>query len=299
MSDSSNPTFYARASTRNAARDRLVSGFPLPEVNMTAPVGPEDFTPKKTWPPTRVAARADRLHLYEDMWRGDITRFVKDKTAANLVMNYFERVPTVIAALLLSKDPQVPLDQMVPVQRMLAEASVNGLRSGRAYIIDINGEVSSPATSQVFDGPDGEIYVLTEVSTVEDANDTPTQLRLQVITEDGGTLDVPLRVEHEQHRRPHPRPRGGHRRMAGHRPATPLRRLGPLPVRQPRPAPRRPRPALERQRAGHREEPAPPHTHAASASRLLSVRVRGQPRRLRRPRRGGPSGLLSGLHPGA
>ena len=189
MSDATNPTFYGRASTRNAARDRLVSGFPLPEVNMTAPVGPEDFTPKKTWPPTRVVARADRLHLYEDMWRGDITRFVTDKTAANLVMNYFERVPTVIAALLLSKDPQVPLDQMVPVQRMLAEASVNGLRSGRAYIIDINGEVSSPATSQVFDGPDGEIYVLTEVSTVEDTNDTPTQLRLQAVTADGGSLD--------------------------------------------------------------------------------------------------------------
>ena len=183
-----NPTFYGAASTRNAARDRLVSGFPLPEVNMTAPVGPLDFTEKASWPPTRVKNRIDRLNLYEDMWRGDVTRFVKDETAANLVMNYFERVPTVIAALLLSKDPGVPDDQMVPVQRMLAEASVNGLRSGRAYITQVNGETESPETSKVYDGANGEIYVLETSTTVNSQSDSDNTLTVTAITSDGGSL---------------------------------------------------------------------------------------------------------------
>ena len=186
--EQANPTFYGAASTRNAARDRLVSGFPLPEVNMTAPVGPDDFTEQSSWPPTRVKARIDRLNLYEEMWRGDITRFVKDPTAANLVMNYFRRVPTVITALLLSKDPGVPQDQMITTQMMLAEGSINGFRSGRAYITMVDGEIASPETSKVYDGVNGEIYVLETSTTVDSQSDLDNRLAVTAITSDGGSL---------------------------------------------------------------------------------------------------------------
>ena len=183
-----NPTFYGAASTRNAARDRLVSGFPLPEVNMTAPVGPDDFTEQSSWPPTRVKARIDRLNLYDEMWRGDITRFVKDRTAANLVMNYFRRVPTVITALLMSKDPGVPPDQMIPTQMMLSEGSINGFRSGRAYLTKVDGEIASPETSKVYDGVNGEIYVLETSTTVDSQSDLDNRLTVTAITSDGGSL---------------------------------------------------------------------------------------------------------------
>ena len=96
---------------------------------------------------------------------------MKDKSAANLVINYFERVPTIVTDLLLAADPVVPAEMLLGVQNMLGSAAMNCFRSGWAYLVRLDGELSSPETSAVFDGADGEIYI-TNIGTSLDTPDT-------------------------------------------------------------------------------------------------------------------------------
>ena len=181
-------TFYSQARTRADARDRLVTGFPLKPVNMLAPVGPADFAAGSMWPPSRALPRAERLQAYDALYLGDITSFVNDKTAANLVMNYFERVPTVITGLLMRKDPIVPEADLTMVQQFLSEGAMNAFRSGRAYFTKVGDKISSPQTSSVYDGENGEVYVVTTSTTLATPDGQPDTVSIDAVTPDGQAL---------------------------------------------------------------------------------------------------------------
>ena len=167
---------FSRTRVRAPALDRIVRGFPLPRVNMTAPVGPGDFDPGKRWPPTRVQARGQRLATFDDWFDGDITGFVGDKTSATLVVNYFERIATVFAAILLTSEPAVPLVDRQMVRMLLSDAAVNALRSGRAYMIRAGDTLASTETSSCFDGPSGrDAWCVTRSTSLEATDSKPDQ----------------------------------------------------------------------------------------------------------------------------
>ena len=170
-------SFYSEVQTRQASRFRLLKNLPLEDVVMGVPVALGDFGERSHWPPPRVQPRLRRLETYEELYRGNITNFVEDPTAANFVINFFERVPAVITSLMMSSDPEVAdREEMRALQSMLGAGAINGFRSGRAYLVRIGDELWSPPTSSVFDGDEGEIYVLSTGISVTAQNAQPDYL---------------------------------------------------------------------------------------------------------------------------
>ena len=159
-------SLYRQSTSRQPAKLRLVTGLPLPAVDMNVPVRIEDFAPNSQWPPTRVAPKVSRLETYEKLYRGDISDFVDDITAANLVPNFFERIPTVIMALVLSSDPAVAPEDLLQVQDVLGSALHNAMRTGRAYMVNCDGRLWSPESASVYEGDEDDIYVMQLLSLI-------------------------------------------------------------------------------------------------------------------------------------
>ena len=166
-------TFFEEARLRRPARERVVSGLPLPEVDMLVPTSIEDYAPEKAFPPERTQERDHRLEIYERVYRGDITDFVVDNTASNLVMNFFERIPTVIVALMLSADPAVPDEDLLTMQALLGAGGMNGFRSGRGYLVRAGEDLWSPETSCVHDGINDDIFTTCLGTSVESSDYNP------------------------------------------------------------------------------------------------------------------------------
>ena len=181
-------TFYKQAKSRAEAKYRTLKGLPLPSVNMDVPVGMADFEPGKQWPPSRVQQRSQRIETYERLYNGDITDFVADKTAANFVVPFFERIPTIVMSLIMSSDPEVDEVELIMMQRYLSTACLNAFRSGRAYIVRSGDMVWSPHTSAVYDGAEGEIYVVGTGTSIASTDGRPDYARIYRI--DQGTSIV-------------------------------------------------------------------------------------------------------------
>ena len=166
-------SFYKAARTRAAARERVLTGLPLEDVDMAVPVGIGDFIGNSIWPPQRISKKVNRLLTYDRLYRGDITDFVEDRTAANNVPNFFERVPTVISALMLSADPVVPPEELLPMQTYLGACILDGFKTGRGYLVRAGENVWSPDTSSVYDGAEGEIYIVSVGTSLDAQNSDP------------------------------------------------------------------------------------------------------------------------------
>ena len=164
-------SLFEQTRPRAPSTERVVRRFPLKRVNMLAPVGADDFTPGKKWPPTRVTARQRRLQLFDDLFDGDLTHFVGDPKSASLVVNYFERIPSIIAAILLTSDPQVPRDDSLMVRRLLSDGAINSIRSGRAYLIRAGDNLASAETSFCYDAPDEGAWCITRGTSIASDGD--------------------------------------------------------------------------------------------------------------------------------
>ena len=115
--------------------DRQLIGWPLPEVELDVPATADDFLPGGRWPGDNARDAIQRLNLYWRLYRGDITPFVKDGTIVRLLPNYFARVADGQAAMMVSNSPP-PL-----IQQTAANAVVDMVRYGRAYIVNNDGEL--------------------------------------------------------------------------------------------------------------------------------------------------------------
>ena len=179
---------YAETADRTPPEQRKLRRYPLSTVTMNAPVVAEDFMPGSQWPARRVRYRYDRLMLFDDLFNGDLSYFVADPSAATLLMNYFQRIPTVIAAVIMSEPPQVPEQDTRAVRMMLSDAIVNTLKYGRAYMVRIGDSLGSPDTYAVFDGWDGECYVVSSVVTPNSSDGRPDEAWIQAIWPDGSVV---------------------------------------------------------------------------------------------------------------
>ena len=158
---SNSVSFYKAAATRAAARERLLKGLPLEEVDMTIPIVLEDLlSDNASFPPHRLSKKHQRLLVYDRLYKGDITDFVSDITAANNVPNFFERIPTVIMSLMLASDPVVPREELLAMQAYLGACILDGFKTGRGYLVRAGDQIWSPNTSTVYNGADGEIYII-------------------------------------------------------------------------------------------------------------------------------------------
>ena len=88
------------------------------------------------------------------------SEFIQDAAHRNLPINYMERIPTVIASILMTSDPQVPDENKNALCQMLYDAAMNSMTSGRGYMLRYEDNIYSPDTSMVFDGVEGEHYTL-------------------------------------------------------------------------------------------------------------------------------------------
>ena len=140
---------------------------------MLVPVSIQDFAPGAIFPPDRVADRTNRLELYENLYRGDISDFVKDMTAANFVPNFWERVLSVIVSLMMAADPEVSDEDLLTVQALLGDGAINGFRSGRGYMIRAGDEMWSPETSCVYEGTNEDIFTICLGTSINTPDNSP------------------------------------------------------------------------------------------------------------------------------
>lgn len=116
--------------------DRQIINWPLPEVELDVPALDSDFLPGGQWPADRARERMERLNLLYDLYRGDLSHFVKDRGIVALTPNYFARIADGLAALIAS--PQAD-DEL---QQAAYDLIVNMVRYGRGFVVSIDGDLS-------------------------------------------------------------------------------------------------------------------------------------------------------------
>lgn len=189
MSIDSLDSLFEETRTRPPVRDRVVQGFPFVRANLSVPVSLADFAPGAYWPPTKLNWRRDRLEHYDRLYNGDFSRHLADPNSGNLFVNYFERIPTLIAAILLTSDPEVDEGEVGMVARFLSDAAVNAMVYGRAYLVRIGEELMSPQTTGCWDGEeDGTLFMLTLSTTADAVDGRPNRAHLAMIDADGETV---------------------------------------------------------------------------------------------------------------
>ena len=148
-------SLYRDTSPRTDVSAREVVGFPIPEANMMAPVTDSDLRPGQNWPPNRVRSRVSRLRAYDNLYKGDFRDHVMDSKVLTVPVNYCERIPNVITSLLMTSDPQVPEADLPAIQSMLADAILNCIVYGRAYMTRYFDEYSSLETTRFYESTEG------------------------------------------------------------------------------------------------------------------------------------------------
>ena len=142
--ESDDPTI---AALDEAARDRA-GGYgksmplPLPEIQWAQTVGPEEVAVESQWPPTRFGTRSERLGLYHELWRGDISAFTDTQLLNDNSVgpqNIFRRVAKFCADLLVREAPTMGQDDGglsdPELLRVAHSLITNAIRYGAGYLM--------------------------------------------------------------------------------------------------------------------------------------------------------------------
>ena len=116
--------------------------LPLPEVEWALTVNSGELSPGQHWPPTRFGARQERLQLYHDLWRGDLSSLI-DVRQLNVnsvsATNLFRRLSKFVADLLVRERPTAGQTQGaladIALMRVVHSAASQAIRSGVGAIM--------------------------------------------------------------------------------------------------------------------------------------------------------------------
>ena len=130
------------AATSSALPWRPSVPLPLPEIEWAVTVNDGDLSKGQTWPPTRFAARQERLQLFHELWRGDVSRLIDTRQLANASVgpvNAFRRLSKFVADLLVREVPTVgDTDGALSdaqLMRIVHAAATQATKSGVGYLL--------------------------------------------------------------------------------------------------------------------------------------------------------------------
>ena len=165
---------------RSTVEQRTIQNLPLPRVDMAVPIDPADLEPGKPWPPARFKPRQARLKILRDLWEGDWSHFVADPMATRVSINYFARLPEVLAAMLSASG--LPDDITDPVMTAIHEMCIGG----RCHTVALGDTRFTPRNEHCFVTQDGStLYVVTPEVTVDSSDGRPDILVISAIGQGG------------------------------------------------------------------------------------------------------------------
>ena len=86
------------------------TSLPLLDVSFDVQLKPSDLDSSGRFPPERFRDRDDRLRVLKGMWQGDLTPFTESREEIALPVNYFRRLSTTLADVLMGSEPEAALD---------------------------------------------------------------------------------------------------------------------------------------------------------------------------------------------
>ena len=145
------PSIWDVGADRLPAKWREFRGWPPVDVPMQMPVAADEVSPGRTWPPSRLWVRNERLAMWRRVWRGDLTDFIgvlaprarltgygdnwhvtEDlgaQSGAPMVINYARRYVELVSSLMLTVTPPDHLAD--PIQSTI----LHTMRDGKGYVI--------------------------------------------------------------------------------------------------------------------------------------------------------------------
>ena len=104
-----------------------MSTLPLKDVTFDIDLAANEVPRRAmSWPPTRFRDRDNRISLLTDLWQGDLSAFVDKATRVELPINYFRRLSTAQADVLMMSEPEAALDIQDAVRQALIDLSRYG-----------------------------------------------------------------------------------------------------------------------------------------------------------------------------
>lgn len=165
-----------QASLETSGPGRPSQPLPLPEVDWALTVQPGELSDGEAWPPPSFGARQERLELYHDLWRGDLSRLIDTRvlTATSVgPINLFRRIPRFVGDLLVRELPTA------------------GQAMGAASDVQLVRLLHSAATQVVKAGLGGILFMATSEGPIIRAIDSRWLYRMP----DGGYLIAEPRIK--------------------------------------------------------------------------------------------------------
>ena len=184
------------AALDEAARDRsgaysASQPLPLPEIQWAQTVDASEVRREEQWPPARFEVRNQRLGLYHDLWRGDISSLVDPALLEDNSVgpqNIFRRIAKFCADLLVREPPTMGDDDGsladLELLRIGHSLVTNSIRYGAAYLLigTLAGEpwLRSVDARYVYPQPTLGDWIIAEPRTRGNAT-TPNLLEFTII----------------------------------------------------------------------------------------------------------------------
>jgi len=167
--------------SRSDVADRRVRNTVLRNVYMDIPATEDDYAEGALYPSPKAEQRDNRLRLYDDIYRGDLTRFVPDACATAIFSNYAARIVEAFTQLLLSTNP--PENICGPAGGTIADT----VKTGRGYTVRVDDDILHLEPWDVMRHEDGEhlIWIDPYVSAESDSGEAD-MCRIYVIPHEPG-----------------------------------------------------------------------------------------------------------------
>jgi len=188
-----------QAALEDAARDTgsayaKSQPLPLPEVQWAQTVAASEVRANQSWPPPRFAIRQQRLELYHQLWRGDLSSLTdpalfNDNSVGP--QNIFRRMAKFCADLLVREPPSMGADDGSladsELLRLAHSLITNAIRYGAGYLLtgSLGGEpwLRSIDGRYVYPQPTPRDWIIAEPRTRGSEATTPNALEFTVITD--------------------------------------------------------------------------------------------------------------------